>query len=681
VQTVLREYTAAKASHEEALAIRRRALPEDDPGIASSLFSLGMLQYALREYAAARASHEEALAIRRKSLPDDDDDIAASLLILGFDSLTLGVDLRGAVPRLGEATDLFNAARLRLAVAQAEQEQLAAAELSMTSLHWLIDATLATSGDPGTAYDRVVRVKGSVTSQQRWARQARDAADPDTARVLDRLRQVTHQIVGLSIDDSLSERPSQRQDLSASIRALSAERAKLERQLAERSAAYRTIRDRARIGSREVRAALPAGAVLIDVVQYLHLTAPTEMQNDPSGEQRVVAFVVRPERQDVAVIPLGPSEALAELIDRWRSSYGAGKAPPTGVADPGAELRRRLWEPLARHLGGAKVVLVSPDGPLNGLPWAALPGSKEGTFLVHEYAFAVVPVPQLLPELMKASPRPAGEPPSLLLAGGIDFGEGEARQGPARDDELPPVPTFKPLAGTESEVNDLEVRFRRSFPQAPAPDVLSEDRATKRAVLTALPSHRFAHLATHGFFAAEADAPAVDVAQRAELLLAGMWLDAEAVRRHPGLLPGVVFAGVNLPGRKPEETILTALEAAELDLAKVELVVLSACETGRGRVAAGEGVLGLQRAFQIAGARSVVASLWKVPDEETHQLMREFYRRIWSGKPASKAEALRQAQLWMLEHWKPRGTLDRPAPQGPPPPYVWAAFVLSGDWR
>ena len=160
-----------------------------------------------------------------------------------------------------------------------------------------------------------------------------------------------------------------------------------------------------------------------------------------------------------------------------------------------------------------------------------------------------------------------------------------------------------------------------------------------------------------------------------------MRLSEEAVGRHPGLLSGVVFAGVNLPERKPEETILTALEAAEQDLGKVELVVLSACNTGRGQVADGEGVLGLQRAFQVAGARSVVASLWRVPDEETHQQMREFYRRVWTEKPVSKAEALRQAQLWMLENWKGRGTLARPAPQGPPPPYYWAAFVLSGDWR
>jgi CHAT domain-containing protein len=61
--------------------------------------------------------------------------------------------------------------------------------------------------------------------------------------------------------------------------------------------------------------------------------------------------------------------------------------------------------------------------------------------------------------------------------------------------------------------------------------------------------------------------------------------------------------------------------------------------------------------------------------------MREFYSRVWSDKPLAKAEALRQAQLWMLENWKPRGGLERLGPKGPPPPYVWAAFVLSGDWR
>jgi len=395
----------------------------------------------------------------------------------------------------------------------------------------------------------------------------------------------------------------------------------------------------------------------------------------------MVAFVVRPERQEVVIVPLGPSQALAAWIDRWRASYGAGKAPPAGETDPGTELRKRLWEPLAKHLEGVKVVLVSPDGPLNGLPWAALPGSKQGTFLVHEYAFAVVPVPQLLPELLQAPPRPGKEPPSLLLAGGIDFGAENTRNEEAPAGKLPPISVYRPLPGTESEVEVLRTQFEDAFPGSPALVRLRKDKATKEAVVAAIPSHQFVHLATHGFFAGESEQSILLAEQRAALQGGDLRRLAGVAGRHPGLLSGLVFAGVNRSDRRPEETILTALEAAELELGQVELVVLSACNTGRGQVAGGEGVLGLQRAFQLAGARSVVASLWRVPDEETHQLMREFYRRVWSDEPVPRGEALQQAQLWMLKNWRPRGGLERPAPQGPPPPYYWAAFVLSGDWR
>ncbi len=394
----------------------------------------------------------------------------------------------------------------------------------------------------------------------------------------------------------------------------------------------------------------------------------------------MVAFVVRPRQKEVVLVPLGSSLALADLIDRWRNSYGAGKALAAGAMDPGAALRKRLWEPLAEHLGGVNVVLVSPDGPLNGFPWAALPGSKAGTFLAHEYAFAVVPVPQLLPELLRGQPRSANEQPSLLLAGGIDFGRLDAPEVQARDPRLPPVPVFKPLAGSESEVNDLRAQFEDAFPDAPPPKRLGRDRATKQAILASAPSYRYVHLATHGFFADESEESAVDVAQRTSVLRGGVHLPTDVTGRHPGLLSGLVFAGVNRPDKPPEETILTALEAAELDLSKVELVVLSACETGRGRVAGGEGVLGLQRPSSSPGpGRSWPAYGRCRMRRRTSSCA--VYRRVWSDKPVSKAEALRQAELWMLENWKGRGTLERPAPQGPPSPYYWAAFVLSGDWR
>src|SRR5262249_50869948 len=109
---------------------------------------------------------------------------------------------------------------------------------------------------------------------------------------------------------------------------------------------------------------------------------------------------------------------------------------------------------------------------------------------------------------------------------------------------------------------------------------------------------------------------------------------------HPGLLSGIALAGANLPPRPGEDDgIMTALEVSSLDLQNVELAVLSACETGLGQTAGGEGTLGLQRAFQVAGARTTITSLWSVDDAATQTLMVEFYKRLWDkDHPVGKLE-------------------------------------------
>ena len=125
-----------------------------------------------------------------------------------------------------------------------------------------------------------------------------------------------------------------------------------------------------------------------------------------------------------------------------------------------------------------------------------------------------------------------------------------------------------------------------------------------------------------------------------------------------------------------------------MDLSRVDLATLSACETGLGESAAGEGLLGLQRAFQIAGAKTTVCSLWQVPDKATQLLMQRFYENLWNRNPKmSKLEALREAQLWLLNKRQPeliRGLELTSADDAHAPrlsPRYWAAFELSGDWR
>jgi CHAT domain-containing protein len=244
------------------------------------------------------------------------------------------------------------------------------------------------------------------------------------------------------------------------------------------------------------------------------------------------------------------------------------------------------------------------------------------------------------------------------------------------------------LPGTEQEVRDLEAQFREAFNMAAPPLVLRKTEATKGAFVAAAPGRRFVHLATHGFFAAESETSALDAVRGSN----PMRLDQVVSGRNPGVLSGVVFAGINgPPGGAVEGCLLTALEAADLNLRGAELVTLSACDTGGGRTAGGEGVLGLQRAFHVAGARTVVATQWGILDMPTHVLIREFYKRLWGKNQVSKADALRQAQLRMIQDWeeqrgqfsafKYRGGVVPKRDGGPLPPYFWAAFTLSGDWR
>jgi CHAT domain-containing protein len=189
---------------------------------------------------------------------------------------------------------------------------------------------------------------------------------------------------------------------------------------------------------------------------------------------------------------------------------------------------------------------------------------------------------------------------------------------------------------------------------------------------------RYLHLATHGYFAPPEFKSALDLGEVA----ARSWKSWEGMGKYevtgwfPELLSGLAWAGANRPGVDPTSGapevgagIMTAEEVGGLDLRGCELAVLSACETGLGRVAGGEGVLGLQRAFHQAGCRSVIASLWKVDDAATISLMTRFYTNLWE-KGLSPLESLRRAQLSIL---------DDPDYGAGGEPRLWAAWTLSGD--
>ena len=354
----------------------------------------------------------------------------------------------------------------------------------------------------------------------------------------------------------------------------------------------------------QVCGALEPGEVLVDLLVH-----------GPDRDRDYLAVVVdarcQPQRID-----LGAADALEAQAEAWRAALGAGHPAETSR---GAQLAERVLRPLEQALSGADRLLLVPDGTLGAMPWAALPVG-EGRLL------EVVEVVQL-PAIRNLIDRPEGGGSGLLTVGGVTYAEA--------GDCLP----SDPLPGTAEESRGLRRRWRGGRPV----DALSGEAATPAAVLVAVAGKRVVHLATHGFFSRGSCAE-----------------ERGSTERNPMLRSGLVLAG--------PDPVLSAEAIAGADLRGTELVLLSACETGLGTHRPGEGVQGLQRGFALARARSVVMSLWSVPDAETAELMQHLVRDL--RRDTEVAGALRRAQLELLTQARARLGEDAPS--------TWAAWVVSG---
>ena len=387
----------------------------------------------------------------------------------------------------------------------------------------------------------------------------------------------------------------------------------------------------------------------------------------------------------------------------------------------GRELRRLIWDPIAETVGEAETVLVSPDGILGTVAFQALPGRRTNSYLVEDHRIVTIPVPRLLPLLMEENPK---ELPShvLLAMGGVDYQHASAEKPEPKkrdfmtnrlaqsgsDRAASDGQQFDPLSQTREEMRFVANLCKEMF-TVDSDDViqLTGSTATESRFRDLAPHCFHLHIATHGFFAdpskksafspesaeeaaGETSSTNLPIAQ--DTSSSGTAASSDLPKRrliglNPGLLSGLAFAGAN---REPEpdqdDGILTAQEISFLPLNGVDTVVLSACDTGLGKVAGGEGLLGVQRAFQISGARTTIASLWNVDDLTTRLLMERFYKNLWEdsgdGQGMSKIDALWEAQLWILRNPDVIRGAERVHTQATrTPPYYWAAFSLSGDWR
>lgn len=760
----MNELNRAKALYIESGAIVLKQLGEQHPEFAATLRNMGQLYAASGEPSRALPLFLRASELVRKALGDQhpiyggilidragahaalgEYDKAEDLFLQALDCL--GESHRIALSGLGgvyfAAGKYHDAERcfrknleisrrdLELAsLIQSERQQRAMLARVRDHLDVYLSVAFRAGVSTDETYRPLLRWKGAVFERQRRLQQARD--DPSSQRIHAELQQIASRLAAVAL---AAPEAGSRDAWERGVAELTDRKERLEAELVPRTSGGHNGREREKIDAEALRLRLPPNSALLDFLQFLRYEPPRRQKGRMEVTRHFVVFILRRDRPVVRV-DLGPAEPIEQAVKTWRLRelpQAAGRGPGKRERElavrrpsqpqPEDTLRRLVWEPMEKHLDGANLVLVSPDGALTRFPLAALPGRRAGTYLIEEFPIAVIPVPRLLPELLdEPAATLAGETadePSWLLVGDVDFGAAPASTLSAPADErgaeldTPHQATGEPshaaarggslqwsaLPGTAQEIDSLERLWRSIHPAATA-KTLRGETPTEEAIRRLAPQFRFVHLATHGFFAPTETSSAWHSTAHWLRTLPGKTVEVGPFGRsglagwHPGLLSGVALAGANrgvvVSGENrsiSDDGILTALEVATLDMRRTDLVVVSACETGLGRQAGGEGLLGLQRAFQVAGSKTVVASLWKVDDQSTRQLMSHFYTNLWQKK-LSKIEALRRAQLAILQGGT-AGSLSRgPGAERPVPgsstargasPGLWAAWVLSGD--
>jgi CHAT domain-containing protein/Tfp pilus assembly protein PilF len=696
--------SAAEPLLREALAMRRSLFPPEKfprghADVLAALNNLGTLLNAQGKHAEAAAVFDEALAMCRDLYPRDKYPEGSPGAVVILSNVAFCWERRGeyqkAAPLAREALAVYEAQVAGRAGVAAEAEALN----FVASLPLARDAYLSVTAhlppDPAV-YEGVWDSKAALTRVlEARHRDSLASADPQTRDLARRLREARRDLARAAQAPVADAGAHARR-----LKALTDAKEVLEQQLARRLDLAAPARGGARATPAALRDLLPDKAVFIDLVRYRALA------RDHGSERltaRYAAFVLcrdgRPRR-----VELGEAEPIEQALRQWRRELSAGRADgraPAGHA-PEHRLGELVWQPLARHLpAGTQAVYLAPDADLTALPWAALPGRARGKVLLEEHALALVPHGPFLLEQLRAGRAAAAGPGAVLAVGALAYG-----RRPNSADRPAGAAVAAPVRGGRASWDDLE-GTRRELDQVLAHagrrDVVVR-RGTEASVAQVcrdLERARYAHLATHGFFDKQGTRSVLQLSE--EDYHGGRWGERiGAGKRSPLLLSGLVLSGANCIEKGRPETyaadggILLGEAIVGLNLHRMELAVLSACETGLGDVAGGEGVFGLQRAFHVAGCKNVVASLWQVDDEATAALMALFYHKLWAEK-LPPIEALRQAQLTLYRHperipalARARGpdfdrVANRPAGERPSaaraPARLWAGFVLSGAGR
>ena len=481
-------------------------------------------------------------------------------------------------------------------------------------------------------------------------------------------------------------RPGQEEDRTRALARLAERERELSRALGQVTG--RPTRDDPWIELDRVRTALPGDAVLVEIARFDVWDFQAQDRRRRWQPAHYAAWVIPAAgRGAVRLLDLGPAAALDAAVAAARQALRADPQALRDRGEPDLERQARpalealaqlVLTPLLPHLGPTRRWILSPDAALWLVPWAALP-LDGGRYALEDHEIAYVVSGRDLvpgggrrphgPALVMADPDFALDPDQarqaardvLRHADGSSADELALRgtSGGLRLDAVPRLP------GTAAEAKAIAPKLRAYAGVEP---VVYTDRWALEAVFKAFRQPRVVVLSTHGFFLEDQETQPQD---RPDLVLDPARPRSGPLPENPLLRCGLLLAGCSRrdPAGAGEDGVLTGMEVVGTDLRGTELVVLSACETGLGQVRNGEGVAGLRQAFQLAGAKAVVATLWQVPDKESARLMTGFFDNLAAGQ--GKAEALRAAQLALITSRRER--------YGAAHPFFWAAFTVTGQ--
>jgi CHAT domain-containing protein/tetratricopeptide (TPR) repeat protein len=659
------KYAEAEGHLREALAILKRRHGEGHPETAEARDNLAVNLYHQGQFDEAGRLLREALASQRRVLGEGHPSTALTYKLLVVNCCARG-DHAQAVALAGDAARSFEAARLRTNFAGLER----ARRTADSSPYPALAAAAVRGGKPGDAWQALEQNLARGLLDDLSARPLSAEERGREQELLGRLDYLDQQASALPAGEGSGAEPKAADDFRRQRDAAQAEFVRFQADLASRhGVAAGEVYDLA-----PVQARLPEEAALL---AWLDLS-DQDRRADPKGDHWACLVRHRGAPVWVRLSGTGPAGAWTDEDEQLpaRARRAFGQRPAEG-AGPWKDLARRLarqrLEPLEEHLkGGAGLpavrhLIVLPSHQMRRVPVEAL---------TDQFTVSYAPSGTMFAWLLERRPAAGRKAPASLLA----LGDPEFQ--PARDGRGPGSggrrESFAALPGTRQELMGVARVF--SEPRLLMGPAASERRLDRLAASGELRTFSYLHFATHGVL--DDQRP-----MRSALILACD--PAPAVPK--GQAPG--------EGRLTAERVLRGWK---LD---AELVTLSACESGLGKYAGGEGYLGFSQALFLAGARSLVVSQWQVDDTATALLMTRFYENLLGTpektvKPLPRAEALAEAKRWLrglrpdeveqltkdLPTRGTRGRLEpRKAPEGPSPvrgydhPYFWSGFILVGD--